>query len=149
MKRSTRLLYSATLLAALMFFGRSPSAFAAESGGGPGDRLERLERRVNEMAEQQEQLMRRLGAPMERQPAMGAPGNDRRRLERSPTGAPLPAMQPQPGVRLAKGLHDLVGLLILIGIICNILLAVWIYTDIRKRGCSKTGSWSPDRGLYR
>jgi len=33
-----------------------------------------------------------------------------------------------------KKLHDLLGLLFLIGVICNILLAVWIYTDIRKRG---------------
>ena len=33
-----------------------------------------------------------------------------------------------------KGLQDLLGLLFLIGIICNILLAIWIFTDIRKRG---------------
>jgi len=32
-----------------------------------------------------------------------------------------------------KKLHDFLGLLFLIGLICNILLAIWIYTDIRKR----------------
>jgi apolipoprotein N-acyltransferase len=33
-----------------------------------------------------------------------------------------------------KGLHDALGLLFFIGFICNILMAVWIFTDIRKRG---------------
>ena len=38
------------------------------------------------------------------------------------------------GARAAKGVHDIVGLLFLIGILCNVLLAIWIFTDIRKRG---------------
>ena len=50
-----------------------------------------------------------------------------------PGGPAAPA--PQRGdARNMKGLHDLLGLLFLIGVICNILLAIWIYTDIRKRG---------------
>lgn len=39
-----------------------------------------------------------------------------------------------PAPKAAKGLQDLIRLLCLIGFICNILLAVWIFTDIRKRG---------------
>ena len=35
---------------------------------------------------------------------------------------------------MAKGIHDLLGMLFFIGVICNILLAIWIFTDIRKRG---------------
>ena len=40
----------------------------------------------------------------------------------------------RPAPKATKGLQDLLRLLCLIGFICNILLAVWIFTDIRKRG---------------
>ncbi len=33
-----------------------------------------------------------------------------------------------------KTIGDVVGLGVLIWILCNILLAIWIFTDIRKRG---------------
>jgi len=56
-------------------------------------------------------------------PQMGPPGN-------SPMGPPgNPHMQ--------EVHHEIAGflkLMMLVGIICNILLAVWIYGDIRKRG---------------
>lgn len=46
-----------------------------------------------------------------------------------------PGMVGAPGmVKDRKGLHDLVGLIFLGMLISNILLSVWIYTDIRKRG---------------
>ena len=38
-----------------------------------------------------------------------------------------------PANNATKGLHDLHGLIFLIWVICNILLAIWIFTDIRKR----------------
>ncbi len=121
-------------------------AFAAEeNGGGPGDRLQRLERRLNELAERQEQMMRQLGSPEARQAralrqqnfmpqgpqaaaAMRPNVREPQRLLPAP-GRPGPEMAPG-----HKAIKDLVGLLMLCGIICNIQLAIWIYTDIRKRG---------------
>ncbi|MBI3852182.1 MAG: hypothetical protein HY298_18150 [Verrucomicrobia bacterium] len=100
----------------------------------PGARLERLERRVNEMAERQEQLLRRLGAQMEHQRAMIPPGAENFRAPLPPPGVPARGPQNPHAARVAKGLHDALGLLFLIGIICNILLTIWIFTDIRKRG---------------
>ena len=129
-------------IASLALLGSATPAFAQDRGG--ADRLERLEKRVNEMAERQEQFMRRLGAQMERQGdrqgdrqnQAGRPERERLRAQLPPPGAPGAPFAPQnpQAAKAAKGLHDLIGLLCLIGFICNILLAVWIYTDIRKRG---------------
>lgn len=128
MKRPIWFIYSAVLLAGLVVFGSPTLAFAADGGGASMERLERLERRVNEMAERQEQMIRRLEGQMERQAQMEQARSENRRPQLAPGGAPLP------GAKRAKGLHDLLGLLFLIGIMCNILLAIWIFTDIRKRG---------------
>jgi hypothetical protein len=102
-----------------------------------------LEQRVNQIAERQEQLMNRLGAQMQPQAQMGPPdaqnpgpdlGQQLRPQRLQPALAPL-AAQPNPdAARPAKGIHDFIGLLCFIGMICNILLAIWIFTDIRKRG---------------
>lgn len=35
--------------------------------------------------------------------------------------------------RPLKGLHDALGLIVLVWIICNVLLAIWIFSDIRRR----------------
>lgn len=120
-------------LAAGSLFIRATPAWAQDRDE-LGARLERLERRVNEMAERQEQLMRRLGAQMEHQGPMGQLGADNLRPPLAPPGAPAMGPQNPHAARFAKGLHDMLGLLFLIGIICNILLAIWIFTDIRKRG---------------
>jgi hypothetical protein len=125
----------------------TPVARAAD--GSPdrqGDRMQRLEQRLNELAERQEQMMQRLGAPQQ-QPPMGQmnPRRDRAqfmgRPDLNPARPPFPTPGlPNPGManpamaKAHKGLHDLVGLMILGAIICNILLAIWIFTDIRKRG---------------
>ena len=131
----------------LAYFGPTTSSLAQEDHNPPGDRLERLERRVNEMADRQEQLFRRLGgqllerpAPMARSrgdnfpPPMAQPDNVSSRQPIPPPGGPVAGPHAPPGAKAAKALHDLLGLLLLIGIICNILLAIWIFTDIRKRG---------------
>ena len=143
----------AAACAALTMFGRATPALAAEQDrGGPADRLERLERRVNEMAQRQEQLMRRLGAQQERQAPMAAPGR-----RTSARGWPCPSARGwaspcrrtepprwQPCLRpqdrplgwrsVARGIAGLVMLCLLVAFVFNILLAVWIFTDIRKRG---------------
>lgn len=110
---------------------------------GPGDRIQRLERRLNELAERQEQILHRLGGAPERpaqpMPQMGMgqqvpmpmvpPNMAEARHAMAGRGMPVPAL-----AKAQKGLHDLVGLIVLAAMICNILLAIWIFTDIRKRG---------------
>ena len=139
-------LYVVAAFAGLAWFGGATPAFAADDSTNSADRLERLERRINEMAEQQRQMMGHLGAQMERQGSIGHPGNENFRPPMAqPGGDNLRGPMPGPGgpaanfprpdaARQMKGMHDLLGLMFLIGIICNILLAIWIYTDIRKRG---------------
>jgi hypothetical protein len=118
----------------LAVLGLTTSTLAQENPNPPADRLERLERRVNEMAERQERLLRRMGDQMERQGPMAQRAGENFRRPMPPPGVPSDGPHNPPGAKLAKGLHDTLGLLFLIGIICNILLAIWIFTDIRKRG---------------
>jgi predicted outer membrane lipoprotein len=149
----------AAACAALTMFGRTAPVFAAEEDrGGPADRLERLERRVNEMAQQQEQLMRRLGAQRDRRGPMAAAGRENFRppmalrgregigqpmlpaaapaLARAPAspGAPAPVAPHLEAAKSRKDIAGLVMLLFLVAFAFNILVAVWIHTDIRKRG---------------
>jgi hypothetical protein len=115
-----------------------------------------LEQRINDLADRQEQLMRRLGAaldnggPMGGQP--GGPGQLQGPMGRRGGGAaqfqgPTPGpgagnvvpMTPAGGpneimeVRVHR-LGDLARFLALVCMVCNVLLAIWIFTDIRKRG---------------
>ncbi len=142
-----RLPWKLGLLASLLYLamsGGSVSVLAAEEEPGmSGDRLQRLERRLNEVAERQEQMLRRLGEAQGRQPRIQPPFG--RGLDQE---GPMPRPGPEdmrrpfgPGGPMApmaaKALHDLsglMGLLVIVGILCNILLAIWIFTDIRKRG---------------
>ena len=144
----------AALGAALIVFGRATPVLAAEQErGGPVDRLERLERRVNEMAERQEQFMRRLGAAQkERQAPMGAPIREEIRrkvvLPDGPgvggpmaragapklAGAPAPVGAPAPAAKPLEDIAGMVKLCFLVALIFNVLIAIWIFTDIRKRG---------------
>lgn len=140
-------------MALLASFGRPAVVLAAEDNGpGQRDQLQQLERRINEIAERQEQLMRRLGAQAEHQ---GQPVPQWNRLQGNPMpqGNPMSGgtpnlgnaqrpmaagmSAPMPGPDRGKdrdGLRGLIGLMLLAGIVCNILLSVWIFTDIRKRG---------------
>ncbi len=125
-----------------LFGSRTPVFAAADNPGGPDERLQRLERRINELADRQEQMMRRLGVPPETGGPMGrplaappgpqgsrpAPGSENMGPSMPPAGPNAPME-----VRIHR-LGDLARLLLLGCILCNILLAVWIFTDIRKRG---------------
>ena len=137
MKTSLRLTSCMALFAGLVLLGRSIPAIAAEGGGVTADRLERLERRVNEMAERQDQVLRQLGAQLgaqDHQRLMELPENQNLHPQIAPASAPH-SVPPHPqAARLVKSFQDTLGLLFLVGIICNILLAIWIFTDIRKRG---------------
>lgn len=128
MKNPVWRLCLAVALAGLGWLGQIGPA-AAQERGGQGERLDRLERQIQELAQRQEQFMHRLESQAQRPSdawQSGPPGI------RGPR--PGDALQGPPGEKAAKGLRDLIGLLFLIGIICNILLAIWIFTDIRKRG---------------
>ena len=121
--------------AGLLWLGWAMPAAAAEERVAIGDRLERLERQVGELAQRQEQMMHRIEMQMQRREGMPQPLPDDLRRPAPPMGgAPAAALHGPPGEKAAKGLHDLIGLLFFIGFICNILLAVWIFTDIRRRG---------------
>jgi hypothetical protein len=97
------------------------------------EQLERLERRVNELAERQEQFMKRIGPQLKHLDQMTPPGRADIRPPMPPPGAPMAGPHNPHAAKFARALHHAFGLLVLIGIICNILLAVWIFTDIRKR----------------
>ena len=134
-------LSQAAMCAVLTMFGRVTPGFAAEDDrGGPGDRLDRLERSVNEMAQHQEQLMQRLGAAQGRQGPMAGSGRRGLGPPMPPMGGPPAMGVPEPGAlpvhpaQGGKAIHDLVGLIFLVALLFNILAAIWIYTDIRKRG---------------
>ena len=114
----------------LGLFGGTRAVLAAEEERrGLGERIENMERRIEELAQRQEQMMRRFGAMPEDQRPMAQPRPERFRR-------PMPFERP-PGLGAAKVIQDVGGLVklaVLVGIIFNVLLAVWIYTDIRKRG---------------
>jgi len=146
----------------LMLLGVPRVFSAADQNPGESDeRLRRVEQRVNELADQQEQLMRRLGDPRGRQGSMSQPGQMGQPGQMPQSGMtpqpnpmmPQPGMTPQPGMvppgsmpqpgmmppppGHERALHEIGGMLrlmVLACIVCNILLAIWIYTDIRKRG---------------
>ena len=130
------LILRSILAAVLGFFTLTLNAQAPNDGPAAGDRMDRLdrmERRLNELAERQEQFMRQAGARMERQQPMRQASLDKLHPPGPMQASPAQPFH-QPVVKAAKGIGDLLGLLFLIGVICNILLAIWIYADIRKRG---------------
>ena len=49
-------------------------------------------------------------------------------------GIPEPGVPPGIPAKGGKALQDLVGLFFMVALVFNILAAIWIYTDIRKRG---------------
>jgi hypothetical protein len=147
MKSVVRQLGLVAAFAAIAWSGGTATAFGAEEErGAPTDRLERLERRVNEMAQRQEQLMRRLEPPQERPGSPALPGQDGMRPPMPLPGSenmrqPPPAIPPAPAApavaaapQPAKAIAGLLKLCFLVCFIFNILIAVWIFTDIRKRG---------------
>jgi hypothetical protein len=153
MKRAMWQLGITAALAALTLLPGASSVRAAEDRRGePMDRIERLERRLNEMAQRQEQFMRQMGTQQERQAREAAPLREkmRERMAQSrpeglgaapmPPGAPAPGLatipaQPHPvAAKACKDIAGLIGLCLMVAFIFNILIAIWIFTDIRKRG---------------
>lgn len=96
-------------------------------------RVQRLEGQIHQLAEQRDQMQRPGGPECERR---GPP--PRFESECQPPAGPCgDAPREQSCGPRSCHHHRLCGLLCWLGlciVICNILLAVWIFTDIRKRG---------------
>lgn len=102
-----------------------------------GGQMERLEQRLNQIAERQEQFMRQIDARRERLGVRPQPGPEALRQPGPPQPGlrrPMPPGGAPPAADHAKALRDVVGLCVFLFLICNILMAIWIFTDIRKRG---------------
>ncbi|MBU6400514.1 MAG: hypothetical protein KGS61_09365 [Verrucomicrobia bacterium] len=128
--------------AGLLWLARpTPLPAQDENRGGPLDRLDRLERRVNELAERQEHLLQQLGPRLDRRNPLPPPGPEGLRPPMPGPGpealrGPMPGPEPRVAMaaKVLDGIGGLVRLCLLVCVIANILLAVWIYGDIRKRG---------------
>jgi hypothetical protein len=115
---------------------------AEEQAGSTADRLERVERRVNELAQRQEQFMQHFSAAQQQQQQRPMPGPGGEGMGRPMAGPGQEGMAPRmPGGgppagdgRILHKVGDMLRLMFVVGVICNILLAVWIFGDIRKRG---------------
>lgn len=87
-------------------------------------RMERLEQQVRRLSEQQSHLASPVESGM-------AP-----RLQQAPV-CPLPG-NPVPCAPMAQKFHrrccPLIGILLVVLAVIHIMLAVWVFTDIRKRG---------------
>lgn len=137
MKRTFQIFCSIPLLAALILFCRTTPTVAAETDS--MDRLERLEHRVNEMAQRQEQMMKQLSAALSQQQDKLMPTcHPGFCPQSSPTMAPMPPSACSQPVCPPSGKHSrccrpLLCLILLGAAFINIMLAIWIYADIRKR----------------
>jgi hypothetical protein len=120
------------LLAAGLVLGMGITPVAAQDRerAALDERLNRLERRINEVAEHQQRVMQHLAPGLNRPDAKPAPGSCAICPLAPPKAAPA-AMGPQCSVKCCS--FVCAGLLAL-ALTINILLAVWIFTDIRKRG---------------
>ncbi|MGZ4962600.1 MAG: hypothetical protein ACXWBP_08490 [Limisphaerales bacterium] len=118
------------LVSALVAFGVFVTpARAQQNNTNSNDRMERLERRINEIAQRQQQMMQQRDG---RQQAPGQPPRFEGMRQPHPGFAPPPQIG-----KTHKGLKGIIGLVMLCCILFNILIAIWIFSDIRRRG---TGS---------
>ncbi len=118
---------SMVVLAGLMLFGGTSPVVADERD----ERLSRLERRVNEMSERQQQTFQRGRLAQDQLAQRPLPGPEVRRPALPPSpNCPVPSAK----CPLGKCGQCVVMSLLILGAIINILIAIWIFTDIRKRG---------------
>jgi hypothetical protein len=147
MKNLLRKVCLTTGICGLALLGGGTSVLAAaEDPAGPEQRLQRLEQRLDEIVQRQQQqqgLRGQLAGPGGRGQMMGRGGYGAQMAPQQPV-PPAASGNFAPAAPLAERManmdnrfHRLAGLvkLMLVGFfVCNILLAYWIFTDIRKRG---------------
>jgi hypothetical protein len=95
---------------------------------------------MNELAQRQEQFMQRFSAAQQQRPMPG-PGSEsmgRPMTAPGPEGMTLPMRGPRPSAsangKIMHRIGEMLRVMFVVGILCNILLTVWIFGDIRKRG---------------
>lgn len=132
MKKTLGLWLCPVLLAAGLVLGVATTPVAAQDRerAALDERLNRLERRINEVAEHQQRVIQHIAPGLNRPDAKPVPGPCATCPLAPPKAAP-PAIGPKCPVMCCG--FVCVGLLVL-AMTINILLAVWIFTDIRKRG---------------
>lgn len=120
-----------SLVVLVALFAATPVARADEGERRLMERLERLEQQVQRLTGMQERAMERFG----RREVPRGPAPSRPMVEgpRSPVPSPACPMQ-TPGA--ARSLQCVGRLLVLVLLALHILLAVWVYGDMQKRGVS-------------
>lgn len=140
---SWKLCLAAGISCLALFSNAAPAVASEDIPAAPDERLQQLEQRLSDLADRQELAMRRFdaalaareqtgrqpAAPLERQEPMPSPGAEAIRPAPPAAGADHPL-----AARVLQKLGDLARLMILGCILCNVLLAIWIFMDIRKRG---------------
>jgi hypothetical protein len=128
MKTMCVLLCTILATAGLSLLSFPTTARAADEDQGdraPVQRLERLEKQVHELAEREEHANQRPG------PMMQTPRGPKNPQEMMPFDGRRPFKYPHrwhyPGVCI-------LGTLLVVMVIVHILLAIWVFGDIRKRG---------------
>jgi len=126
MKKSVWWLSLAVLVA---LFAATPMARADEGERRLMERLERLEQHVQKLTEMQGHVMERIGRPEEpRGPMPPRPMMEGPRPPMPPPVCPGPSPAAMRCLRCVG--HALLGVLAVL----HILLAVWVYIDVQKRG---------------
>lgn len=126
-------MFSLMMVAGLMLLGGTTPVFADERD----ERLNRLEQCLHQVIQQQQQMIQRFGPALQRPGAPPLPGAAAMRPPLPPPGpAGVCPMPPASDRRcpLATCCPRVVLGLFLLASVINILMAVWIFTDIRKRG---------------
>jgi hypothetical protein len=138
------LLFLAAGVSCLAFFGNATMVRASE--GVPAvqdDRLQQMVQRINDLADRQEELLREVKQVMaSRDQMQPQPGPSLAAQAPSPAPAPETVRPPDPPARanhpmaakVLQAVRGMVGLVFLGCVVCNVLLAIWIFSDIRKRG---------------
>jgi hypothetical protein len=122
-------------ISCLALLGNAAPAVASEDiPAAPDERLQQLEQRLSELADRQEQALRRFDAALAAREQMGRqPAAALERQEPAPA-PPAAGINHPVAARILQQLGDMARLMILGWLLCNVLLAIWIFMDIRKRG---------------
>jgi len=115
-----------TLVFAAMLVSLGTVARADESDRRLMERMERLEQQVQRLTSTLERGKERFGHPPAPQPPRLSPD--------APQPPPPPCPLCPAVANCARHMAGLVRFLIALAIVINILLAVWVYQDVRKRG---------------
>lgn len=123
------------LMAGVLFLALCGAGRAADDNASPSTNaeLQKLEHRLNELANRQDRMMHRLAGPQGADGAM--PWREWRDQETDDNG-PIGRLRDS-GKPFEVRIHNwgAWARAVFLGLfVCNILLAIWIFTDIRKRG---------------